>query len=375
MSEIARCGECGVPSLIGDELRWEDGGVISLAQSPHNRMVFFESNIIDNVFLGVGELTGVPVEQLAVESRRRETRRFIERSFPFEVRNTLLLGRPGADHRGSPLDVMLGESIRRIRRDLSERVINVARIFGYGQVFMDWEGEDPYPWRSLVIRHPYSLPLWKADFLGTVEAFEGLDMWVKSEEIEEDVFRVEVFPGKHPVALSGRLMRRRRFEFKPGDVEYARCGTCGVPLEIASYQWDLERGVITAGDTGRRVAVFGPLSVEAVLDDLVAEHGPDVERAVIEAQRRFLKSKVDVELARRVAASPGNYLARRGMGYLAEMSGDRDSVSLRIANSCLHLFTVGLAQALLEVLFATERTESHWEVNEEGDLFLTISMR
>lgn len=375
VAEIDRCEECGVPVLIGNELYWEDGGVISLAQSPRHRMVIYESNIIDNVFRGVGELTGGPIEALVIESRRRETRRFIERSFPFEVRNTLLLGRPGADDQNFPAGEKLYESAQRIRKDLSERVINVARTFGYGQIEMGWEEKGPYHWRSLVIRQPYSLSLWKADVLGTVEAFEGVDMWVESEEIEDGTFKVCVFPGEHPVALGGRLGRRKRYEFKPGDIVYERCATCGVPKDIAEYEWDLARGTITARDTGRRVAIFGSLAVDAVLDDLVAEHGPTVEQAVVEAQRRFVKARVDAGQAREVAASLKPYLARRGLGYLSELKADEQGVSVRIVNSCLHLFMVGMAQAFFELILEKESSVPEWELSEDGVLHIAIQAR
>lgn len=375
MAEIERCRECGAPAMLGAELRWEDGGVISLAQSPGNRMVIYESNIIDNVFRGVAELTGEPMEPLVIESRRRETRRFIERTFPFEVRNTLLLGVPGADDRDSPAGKMLHESVQRIRKDLSERVINVARVFGYGEASMDWESGEPYPWRSLIIKHPYSLWLWKADVLGAVEAFEGVDMRVESEEVGEDAFRVSVYPGSHQVALGGRLRRRKRYEFKPGDIAYERCSTCGIPRDIAAYRWDLARGTITAGDTGRRVAIFGSLAVDAVLDDMVAEHGVSLERAVVEAQRRFVKARVDAGQAREVATSLKLYLARRGLGYLGELQADARSISVKIANACLHLLMVGMSQAFFELITGRESEAPQWELSEDGVLHIAIQAR
>lgn len=372
VAEIARCAECGAPAMLGEELRWEDGGVITLAQSPRNRVVIYESNIIDNVFRGVEELTGEPIEPLVIESRRRETRRFIERSFPFEVRNTLLIGEPGTDDRSTALGRMLYESMQKLRRDLSERVINVARVFGYGEAAMDWESGEPYPWRSLLIRHPYSLWLWKADVLGAVEAFEGVDMRVESEEVGEDTFLVRVFPGEHGVALSDRLGRTRSYEFKPGDIAYERCATCGIPKDFAAYEWDLARGTITAGDTGRRVAIFGSLAVDAVLDDMIAEHGASVERAVIEAQRRFVKERVAPEEAREVTAALKSHMARRGLGYLSELEADGRSIRIKVTNACLHLLMVGMAQAFFELITGRESGVPRWELGEDGVLHIDI---
>ena len=46
------CDKCGVPIMVSRELNWEANGVISLASSPRNRMVFYESENIDQLFRG-----------------------------------------------------------------------------------------------------------------------------------------------------------------------------------------------------------------------------------------------------------------------------------------------------------------------------------
>lgn len=370
--EIERCEECGVPALLGRELKWESNGVITLAQSPHNRMVIFESAIIDNVFRGIEEILGRSIEPMVVESRRRETRRFIERSFPFEVRNMLLLGDAGPTAKDSPLSRAMADFMSRIREDIVERVSNVARVFGYGEVSMDWKEGEPYPWRSLTMRCPYSVPLWKADILGTIEAFEGLDMWVEGEELEEDVYRLHVFPAEHPVELKGKLQRRMRYEFAAGDVEHERCPACGVPDIISTYSWDLERGIITASDTKRRVAVFGPLALEAVFYDLASEHGPELSRVVVEAHRRYIRERVDRELASRISSVLKMHMARRGLGFLASLKADRKGLEMEVHNACLELFMVGMTQAFYEITTGNENTTAEWELDEQGRLSISI---
>ena len=58
MIKIERCDECGVPLQIGRDFRWHGNGVIALANSSANRMVLFESDLIDNLFKGIEELIG-----------------------------------------------------------------------------------------------------------------------------------------------------------------------------------------------------------------------------------------------------------------------------------------------------------------------------
>jgi len=373
MVKIERCARCGVPSQIGRDLCWQGNGVIALAKSPHNRMVLFESGLIDNLFRGIEELIGKPIEPIVIESRRRETRRFIERSFPFEVRNYLVyFDREGREAR-SPFRAAMQDSISRMRKDLNIRVANVGRVFGYGdQVLSDkWEKGEPFPWRTQTIRNPYSLPLWVADILGAAEAFEGQDMQAGYEKIGENTYRVGVSPGSHPVELEGKL-KRRHYTFKPGFIEYQRCPECGVPQDISRCTWDLEEGTITEPDSSRRMALLGPLALEAVLYDLEAQYGESITRAVIEAQRRYVRSMVSSEEARKSRASFRSLTALRGLGNITAYEVDEKHSRVTIENSCLHLLMIGTTQALYELGMGLEASTCRWELAEDGDLSITV---
>jgi hypothetical protein len=363
--------------MIGRELRWESNGVISLANSPRDRMALFESNTIDSMFKGIEKLIGEPVEPVVIESRRRETRKFMERSFPFEVRNVNLLGELGESDK-KPANTLYGrvfaETVTRMRREMNERVLAVGTVFGYGKQSLSekWDTGEDYPWRTQVIRNPYSVPLWVADTLGTVEAFEGIDMKVEHEEAGEDCVRVTAAPGEHPVELTQRL-KRKHYGFKPGKLTYERCHKCGVPLDISRYHWDLEEGVITATDTGRRVAILGPLALEAILYDLEAAHGRMIVEAAIEAQRRHVLSRVNAEELRNLVFSLQALTALRGLGNVTRFSAKDNRVSITIENSCIHLVLVGMAQALYELALNREGSTREWELCEDGDLNIIIS--
>lgn len=370
---LKRCESCGIPSLIGRELHWEGNGVISLANSPRDRMVFIESNIIDGIFKGIRELIGEPIEPLVIESRRRETRKFMERSFPFEVRNVNVLGESDMKAGLTPYSRVMMETVTRMRKEMNEKVLAIGTVFGYGNQSLSekWDRGEDYPWRTQIIRNPYSIPLWVADTLGTVEAFEGTDMSVMYEEIGKNAIRVAAFPGKHPLELEKRL-KRRHYEFKPGQLSYDRCPQCGVPLEISRYRWDLKEGVITAADTGRRVAILGPLALEAIFNDLEAVHGQEVIEAAIEAERRYVHSRVEAEELQGLVFSLQALTALRGLGNVTRFDADENQVNFTIENSCIPLVVVGMAQALYELALAGESSEREWEQAEDGDLDITI---
>jgi len=212
------------------------------------------------------------------------------------------------------------------------------------------------------------------DFLGSVEVSEGREMWVRYEEIGDDTYRIEVYPGKHPVELGERL-RRRRYHFKPGNLYYDRCPECCVPLEIARYRWDLGSGVITNPDTGRRMALLGPLGIDAIFEDLEGELGEAIQETVIEAMRRYVRVAWAVDEWRRDAETFRHMIALRGMGNLVTFEGDRSRLTITLENSALHLPVVGAVQALVEMAYRVDRSRIEWELAEDGDLTVTTRVR
>jgi len=215
-------------------------------------------------------------------------------------------------------------------------------MHGYGRVEEGegWDSGDEHPWRAATVSHPYSLPMWVAEMLGAVEAFEGIDHWAEYREIGENVHRVTTFPASHPLHFEGRL-KRKLYEFKPGDIQLERCSSCGVPLDVARLKWDLEEGMITDPDSGWRMAIYGPSALQAVLDDLESELGADIPKAVIEAERRYVKSRVGGRNWRRGGTTFNRLSAIRGMGNITAFEADENRLSVTILNSCLPAFIDG----------------------------------
>jgi len=370
---IETCAECGVPLMVSRELNWESNGVISLAASPRNRMVFFESETIDRVIRGIEELIGVPVERMVIESRSRETRRYIERAFPPEVRGIIDGSDSGLEERMARMTPEERETLLATMRVITRNIMDIAKNYGYGEQMMSelWEEGADFPWRVQKVRNPYSILFLAADNLGSVEAFEGIEMQVRYEKTGEDTYRTEVFPGEHALELRERL-KRRRYDFKPGDVDYKRCPQCGIPLAVARRRWDVEAGTITDPDTGRRMAIFGPFSADAVFDDLEYELGEAIPETVIEATRRYIRSAWNTENWNRDGLTFQQMIAVRGLGYLARFEGDRHGLEMLVQNACLHLPMVGTVQALVEMAYRVESSTCEWELADDGDLSIAV---
>jgi hypothetical protein len=372
MSQTELCAECGVPLMVSQGMKWDSNGVIPLSLNPRRRQVFYESDVVDNLFKGIGDIIGMPIDHIVIESRRRDVRRFIEHTFPSQIEESLEYQRDLESETDPAQREAKRKRLFEMRKVYQLQVDEIGRVYGYGNIHLSdrWEKGEDFAWRTLAISDPHSMLFYPAEMLGSVEGFEQTDMRVEYELVGGNTYTVTVYPGSHPLELKERL-RRKRYGFKPGHIEFERCSTCGVPLEVSRCKWDLEAGTIIDGLMGRRMAIFGPEAMEAVLDDLEAELGEVIPEVVIEAQRRYIKLAWKEEWRRDTAAFR-HLIALRGLGNLTHFEGDRHGLTLTIQNSCLHLLMVGTIQALVEMAYSVEESTCEWDLADDGDLTVTV---
>jgi len=375
MVEIAQCESCGVPRLISEVFKWEDSGIISISYSPGARMVFYESGNIDNVFRGVEEQIGIPIEHIVMERKRRDTRKFMERVFSQEAeRLASIMGGKSID-RVSAVQPERRQEILDLGATVNTQATTIGMVYGYGDIkFSDlWELWESFPWRTQIIHNPYSVIFFSADMLATVEAFEQKDMRVKYEKVGSDVYLLAVHPGEHPMELKERL-KRKTYEIKSGDISHELCPGCGIPLDVARCRWDLEEGIIVDPLTGRRMALFDPAAMDAVFDDLEAELGESVPDAIIEAQRRYGKRSMSADSWRRSGYDFKSWAALRGLGNITHFKADEKRLTLTLENPSMHLSLVGMAQALYELAWGAESSTSDWHHTDNGDLVINVML-
>jgi len=373
MDEVELCVACGTPLFVSREFNWNANGTITLSRSPASRMVFFESASIDELFKGIEELIGFPIVNIVIESKSRDTRGYIDRLLtpeksgfmPEQWRGGMgVMNHMTEDQKAASLSVI---------RSVTQNMTDLSRIYGYGdqRLGVTWEDGSDYPWRSQLYHNPYSLLFAAADNLGACEVFEKTDMWVKWEDIGGDTYNIMVYPERHPVDLKERL-KKRRYAPKPGDIAYERCSECGLPWEVSQLEYSLRDGTYYNPDTGWRMAIFGPTPIDAIFDDLEAELGGTIHEAVIEAQRRYIKTAWGVERWNRSGATFQKIIAVRGLGNQVKFDGDHNHLAMRIENCCLHLPIIGTIQALVELAYRVESSRMEWELYEDGDLELDV---
>jgi hypothetical protein len=352
MAKIKTCKQCGVPRLVSKGQTWHDNGVVTETKDPEHRMFLCESDYLEDLFQGIEDTIGIPIEKFVIEIKRRLTKEYLEKMIPAFARRFIFIFKPDL---------------------VARRSASIAKVYGYGDaelVELHKTGMTP-DHMVMTIEKPYSILFFCGDTIGGCEASFGRACTVETQSIGDDKYQLDVYVGSHPPELQERL-KPRRYDYKPGNLKLERCTSCGIPLDVAAYHWDLDAGTITTPEKGRRMALFGPYGLEAVFDDLEAELGESIPNTIIEVQRRYVRKNLWADWLK----SPEDFrrmCALRGLGNLIDFETDEKHISLTIQNPCIVYVMVGIVQGLFEIATGRENTTHSWSRTETGDLTITVT--
>jgi hypothetical protein len=356
MAEIKTCPECGVPEQVTSDHVWLNSGVVVQRSNETTRISFIESENLDPLYDGIGKIIGIPIDRLVIDIARRGTGSYVRNMTPPAVKDMI-------QRRELGLDMIV------------DVLITTAQLCGYGKyesMGFRYEGdEDDY--LTIRVAEPYSLPLTCGAHAGACEAIADTSHGVIYKEMSPGVYEIKAYISKHPEELEKRL-QVKPYHHRDGDIELERCATCGGPAVLSGYRWHLDRGVIVNTWTARRMVLVGPHVIDPVFEELKKELGEAIPAAVVEAQRRFVKSGLYSIEEIGDEGDLRTQIAVRGMGNLREIKIGAKGLSMRIDNAANHLMTVGLAQGLFEMAFDVE-SHVEWEVSAEGDLSVEITPR
>ena len=189
-------------------------------------------------------------------------------------------------------------------------------------------------------------------------------------EISPDVYELRSFPSPHPAELKER-MQLSEYRHLGGDIDLERCPSCGGPIELSRYSWDLDEGIIMDETTSRRMIMPGAIELDIVFQELEEELGATIPRIIVEAQRRFTKSSALSLFDVTNAEEFRNLLAVRGMGYLENIDVSRKGLSMRLKNAALPLMIVGMMQGVFEKAIKQD-TILEWELSEHNELDINL---
>lgn len=302
----------------------------------------------------------MPIERQVIDVCRRSTRNLVKDLVPQQVKDII-------NKRETDLEpIIMG---------LTDYMMTASQMVRFGKFEhvahrYKGDGRDHFMNRCY---HPYSILLSRGNLAGTIEGIYDTETGVESREVAPGVYEMIAHSTGHAVELGERL-RLRPYIHRDGDIELERCSTCGSPAGLSSFEWSLEEGIITNLSTGRRMALMGPDVLEAVFSELEVELGDVIPHAVVEAQRRFIKAEAYSIDEISDESDFRTQLAVRGYGNLRGIYLGVDGLNMRIDNAAAPLMILGLAQALLEMAFATE-SKAAWEISQEGDLEVRITPR
>ena len=87
---VQLCAECGAPEYITAQHQWLNNGDIIIRGKPQNRIVFIESENLDPLFRGIGNIIGVPIEHLVTAAARRAYRSYFLAFIPEDLKKKIL---------------------------------------------------------------------------------------------------------------------------------------------------------------------------------------------------------------------------------------------------------------------------------------------
>jgi hypothetical protein len=355
---LAICPECEVPDMLVLSYNWLNSGVMVVVTNQTQRMILVESENLDPLFKGISEVIGSSIEMHVTDICRRATSSVVKSMVTREIKDLI---------------VKKEVDLHPIIMGLTDVMITTSQIMGYGKfeiVGYRYENDEHDHFTNRV-KKPYSVPLCRGNLAGTLEGIYEKESIVESREVAPGVYEQTAHLGAHARELEKRL-KLKPYHHRDGDVELERCPTCGGPGALASYQWLIKEGIIINKITGRRLALIDPDVLDAVFEELEAEVGETVPRAVVEAQRNFIKSSsysID-EISHEEDFR--NQLAVRGYGNLREIQLGQDGISLSIDNAAAHLMIVGMVQGLFEMALDVE-SNAEWEISEEQDLKIQVT--
>ena len=261
---MLRCRDCGVPRLFSLGNKWTDDGILLSMPRGLLRLVMMEREHMVEIFLGIEEKLGFPIDKIIIEAKRKDARVYVQDVIP-------------------PL---LGRLLRfpPLRRFAYYAMIKQASLIGLGKVKLLEHRRD----RKLVGRiYPvYYHALFSGDAWGAFETFEGLKAKLAYGFLGEELFINIMASEDAPVE---ERLQLREIPVTPARVDYERCRVCGLPRELSNFRWEPETGRMFDDRTGEWFFIQGIRALDAVLRELEYELGEEIPHLVSELTWKFFR--------------------------------------------------------------------------------------
>jgi len=342
------CKECGVPDIVGRDQKWSPDGTIPIPGDQSFRMGIIEVPVIKAIAARLETVVGPSIHNMFMEGKRKNARHYID---------TLLKG---------PLGFLVRHSSSSGKKAY-QTLLQTSTALGYGHVLLE-----VYERKKRVggtIHNQYYTPFFVGDVRGAFESIEHLPSKGTWEE-KPDSAKIMVERAEGDDKLEQRFVFKEPLRL-PGDLKYTPCKTCGLPMELSRFKWDLEKGTITDVKSKERVFIVGLNDLNSVFLELEQAIGDAVPSAILDVNHER-----GLELVKTgVVTGYGDFVrgaGLKGYGY-AIFSGNRERITLTVKNPFNKNFLLGRALGVFEGL---EGTKGEASVKEKpGLLEITITGR
>jgi hypothetical protein len=266
------CRGCGFPAPYGKYLEWTDDGTILGRESTRTRLVYVDTDELANLFRGVTDWMGVPIDRIIYRAEKEVGRRFIK---------ALLPGFMAKIPRGKMARPQFGV------KAIGHYVFNYMAGLGMGRA----EVIDYHSGRFARVRitNSHSIPLVAGDGAGVFEILERIGVDVNWERIRMDEYIVTLEKVSDEPPDEGRLSLEEQ-NYIPGDVHLQKCKKCGLPAAVTNnFYLDLEKGILRNSVTGMRVVALPVQSFYAVFRELAREFGKDLLSIVERLEKEYAR--------------------------------------------------------------------------------------
>jgi len=351
--DVAVCPECQVPELYQNEIYYQNNGDIVQRLDPHNRGALIECENLDPVFKNIADIMGLSIEHIVINTVARVSELYNNAAMSDELRQMI---------RSKQIDIV----------PIAEAIGFRGNLWGYGNhEWLDFRYENDKDDFSIQrVTQPFSVPIMAGSYAGALSAAVGGEHEVTYEEEAPGVYVFNTHWTEYEEEFK-EMIEIIPYEHRDGDCDTERCATCGGPLGLSVYKWFPEEGLIKHRLTGRRMAAIVEQSLDPVFKVLEQELGEEIPAAVVEAQRRFVKTGFDYSDMMGAEEDLRTGLAIRGLGNLKEFKINGKRLNLELENACLHLLLLGFVQGTFELALDIE-SNIEWELSEDRYLKLEI---
>ena len=346
---MERCGRCGVPVYVRLAAVWNDDGTITGRFASSTRVVQIYSSEINYILDGISERIGLDISRIVVEGERKA----------------------GVQFTGSIFDKWKGLVGAISRNRLFSRmvfafVLRAARNAGLGRCRQ--AGYRRNREMKIDVSRPFNVPILAGDILGAFEVFARRPGEV-SWEMEGDSVTITVRAGGERSPAAEERLEPRLPVTIPARFELQRCSRCHTPLDInRRYGFDLEGGIATEVDTGRRVVTVIIDSLLAIFKELEEELGQEVQRMIVDLESEFIKGNTptDIQANESTVRELLGDLRIKGMGNPVEVSVDEaGTLRVRVENPFSEELLAGRVLGIYRALWA-DPARVEWTPDTEG---------